>query len=199
MIVNNYKKIEILSLYMLLNKLLHHRNSTGTAQAQEGDMDHSPSQLEFIRARNTLLRNPYRLDACQYAHCMRVIHPELVTQSVESRPVESRPVEPRLVEPPPVDPRPVKTGLAAKHDALIKAHRMRVSQQVVKQPVVKPPVIKRQNDGSIIAYFEDGTQIAYYADGTYIRYNTDGSRDHYTPSNGKFFRIRYAGWFRRPV
>ena len=169
---------------MLLNKLLHHRNSTGTAQAQEGDMDHSPSQLEFIRARNTLLRNPYRLDACQYAHCMRVIHPELV----------SRPVEPR-----PVEPGPVKTGLAAKHDALIKAHRMRVSQQVVKQPVVKPPVVKRQNDGSIIAYFGDGTQIAYYADGTYIRYNTDGSRDHYTPSNGKFFRIRYAGWYRRPV
>ncbi len=170
---------------MLLNKLLLYRNSTYKAN----DMDHSPSQLEFIRARNTLLHNPYRLDACQYAHCMRVIHPELVAHPAEPRPVETR---------------PVKTGLAAKHDALIKAYRMRVSQQVVKSPVYKPqvkkpPVIKRQSDGSIIAYFEDGTQITYYADGTYIRYNTDGSRDHYTPSNGKFFHIRYAGWYRHPV
>lgn len=185
---------------MLLNKLLEYSNSTDTAN----DMDHSPSQLEFIRARNTLLRNPYRLDACQYAHYMRVIHPELVAHPAEPRPVNPRPVNPRPVEPRPVEPQPVKTGLAAKHDALIKAYRMRVSQQVVKSPVKKPPVkkppvIKRQSDGSIIAYFEDGTQITYYADGTYIRYNTDGSRDHYTPSNGKFFHIRYAGWYRRPV
>ena len=73
---------------MLLNKLLQHmnRNDIRSSICIAKDMNHSPSHMEFIRARNTLLRNPYRLDAYQYTHCIKVVKQLVVKLSIVKPP-----------------------------------------------------------------------------------------------------------------